>query len=166
MGSQRWANSGPLGREAKAEATGPDTRPHHLLPAPEQSSLNAWDVASAPTLSPWDSEAMTSKGRQEKSSPQGPYVSTSKEEGSLEPSLPAAAFLGGEGLHKGHIRLHFLRAIFLFYQPSVGEPLEPQTACSISFKRLHQGSRLCLSRVIQTRWGNDRNYKLDRNAGL
>lgn len=107
---------------------------------------------------------MTSKGRQEKSSPQGPYVTTSKEEASPEPSLPAAAFLGGEELPEGHIRLHFLRSIFLFYQPSVGEPLEPQIACSNSFKRLHQGPSICLSRVMQTRWGNDRNYKWDKEC--
>lgn len=82
---------------------GPDTRPHHLLPALEQSSLDACDMASAPILGSRDSGAMTSKGRQEKSSPQGPYVTTSKEEASPEPSPPAAAFLGGEGLPEAHI---------------------------------------------------------------
>lgn len=75
-----------------------------------------------------------------------------------------SCFLGGEGLPERHIRLHLLRAIFLFYQPSVGEPLEPQIACSISFKQLHQGPSLCLSRVIQTRWGNDKNYKWDKEC--
>lgn len=76
---------------------GRDTRPHHLLPALEQPSLNAWDMASAPTLGSRDSGAMTSKGRQEKSSPQGPYVTTSKEEASLEPNPPATGFLEERG---------------------------------------------------------------------